>query len=281
MLANNAINSDNKQRRAFVAPIFNAGYQNQIRDIKSGTDFPQSLDDMTEKLTPAWCCNKRQGEKIVARILAVLLFAASALAVAAETANDPFEFGIVQQDYGMDLVANYRDGALSVAVVGKKIQPAQADENGMVVIADNRIVQFSVMRVASKSGKSIVDMDARQILEGHRRSRVSFIEPLNDKRVASEPGKFQSVNGRDLYFWHVDTAPAPGMEGSKPDKTWRHLHATTLVGDLIAILIVPLTPTDDERAARRWLAKTAATLTVHSKPLARTDDGETAARGVR
>lgn len=112
----------------------------------------------------------------------MLLFAASALAAAAETPNDPFEFGIVKQDYGMDLVANYRDGALSVAVVGKKIQPAQADENGMVVIADNRIVQFSVMRVSSKSGKPIADVGARQILEGHRRSRVSFIEPLSDKR---------------------------------------------------------------------------------------------------
>jgi|GEM_PF-6826010 len=206
------------------------------------------------------------------RILALLLFVLSGSLLAAEKADTLFEYGGLLRNYGAELFANYQNGALSVAVSGKEIRPGQADDNGEVVVADNRILQFSVMRVGSKSGKVISEMDSRQILEAHRQSRVSFMKTLADKPVVSEPGIFKTVGGRNIYFWHADTAPAPVKKKASPDKVWRYLHATQMSGDMVVILIVSLTSWDDENTARDWLEKTAATLTVHSKPFIRDDD---------
>jgi len=213
----------------------------------------------------------------VARILALLLFAVSGPLLAAEKGDSLFEYGGIPRDYGVDLIANFPNGALSIAVLAKGIRHGQVDDNGVLVVADNRILQFSVMKAGSRSGKGISEVDPRQILEAHRRSRVSFMERLTHKHLASEPGVFQTVAGRDFYFWHVDTGPAPEKGKANPDTVWRHLHATATVGDLVAILIVPLTHADNENAARDWLTKTAVTLTAHSKPFARTDENGTAA----
>lgn len=169
----------------------------------------------------------------------------------------------------MDLIANYRTGALSIAVSGKAVRPAQVDDNGVVIVADNRLLQFSVMKVASRSGKVVSGMDSRQILEAHRQSRVSFIKTLIDRPLASKPGTFSTLGGRDYYFWHVDIAPASGKGKAAQSEVRRQLHATTMAGDMIAIFIIPITPLDDENNARNWLERTVATLKVHSKPFVR------------
>jgi hypothetical protein len=211
------------------------------------------------------------------KILALLLFAVSAPLLAAQKADSSFEYGGIPRDYGVDLIANHRNGALSIAVLAKEVRPGQVDDNGVLVVADNRILQFSVMKAGSRSGKTVSEMDPHQILEAHRQSRVSFLETLTHKHVANEPGVFHTVAGREFYFWHVDTGPRPGHGKASLNKVWRHLHATTTAGDLVAILIVPLMPTDDENAARDWLTKTAATLTAHSKPFVRAEEKNTAA----
>lgn len=203
------------------------------------------------------------------RILALLLFVLSGPLLAEESAGSLFEYGGVKRDYGADLVANYRNGAFTIAVRGKEIHPGQVDGNGIVVVSDNRILQFSVMQAGLKSGRVISEADSRKILEMHRQSRVSYLKTLTDKPALSEPGQFKTIEGRNIYFWHLDTAPAPTNKKDNPNTVWRHLHATTMAGDMVVILIVPLTPLDDENVTRDWLEKTVATLTVHDKPFVR------------